>query len=355
MKEEKSLVINITTGTIVRAILLFASVFLLYFIRDVILIILFAVVVASGVYPAANWFQKRKVPRTLAVVIVYLIGFILLGFVFYLIVPTIFSEFVSFAGQIGNYVNQPFRQDILAELMALFPSSLANLFQNLASKSSEYIASFTSGFLTSAAKVFGGVVSFILIIVLSFYLSVQERGIQNFLRVVTPIQYEDYILDLWSRSRKKIGRWLQGQMLLALIVGVLSFLGLSILGVDYALTFALVAGFFEIIPIFGPILAAIPPALTALAVSPILALKVIILYIIIQQFENHLIYPLVVRKIVGIPPILTILAIVIGAELGGFMGVLLSMPLMTVLVEILHDIDLKKHPAEISAASSSEN
>ena len=115
--------------------------------------------------------------------------------------------------------------------------------------------------------------------------------------------------------------------------------------VEYALTFALLAAIFELIPIFGPILSAIPPVMVALIQSPTLALEVGILYIIIQQFENHLIYPLVVRKIVGVPSIMVILALVIGAQIGGFFGLLLAIPLAAVVIEVLDDLNYHKKQA----------
>jgi len=327
-----------------KAILLLVLVVFLYFIRDLVLVVLLSIVIASGVEPTVSWFQKRKIPRTAAVIVIYLIVFLFLGSIFYFIIPVIFSEFSSFSSNIELFLEKPSQLNILNNLFSGLPASVSGLFQIFSSRAADYISGFTSGFFHATAKIFGGALSFILTIILSFYLSVQKKGIENFLHIITPVQHEEYIIGLWLRARAKIGRWLQGQVLLGLLVGVLTFLGLTILGVNYALTFALLAGVFELIPIFGPILSAIPPTLIALATNPLLALKVIILYIIVQQFESHLIYPLVVRKIIGLPPVLTILGLVIGGELAGFMGIILSVPIITVIVEILNDIDAKKHP-----------
>lgn len=341
---DKNITINITSGTMLKLILLVLLALFLYFIRDIIVIILLSVVIASGVEPAAVWLQKRKIPRVPAVIFIYLAAFAFLGFIFYLLVPVVFSEFSSFSSNISTYLTSPFQAGVLGEIFSGLPSSFSSLLQDVSFKLADYISAFTAGFFHATAKIFGGALSFILIIILSFYLSVQKNGIENFLRIITPLQYEEYIIDLWLRSRHKIGLWIQGEVLLGTIVGVLTFLGLTILGVEYALTFALLAGLFELIPIFGPILSAIPPILITLSSNPILSLKIAVLYFIIQQFENHLIYPLVVRRIVGIPPVMTILALIIGAKLAGFMGIVLAVPVVTVLVEILNDIDLKKHP-----------
>ena len=121
---------------------------------------------------------------------------------------------------------------------------------------------------------------------------------------------------------------------MGVLVGVLVFLGLSILGVKYALLLAILSGLFEIIPVFGPIISAVPAIGIAFTQKPILGLSVLIPYSIVQQFENHLIYPLVVRKTIGIPPLLVIISIFIGGTLAGFFGILLAVPMATVFVDL---------------------
>jgi len=197
----------------------------------------------------------------------------------------------------------------------------------------------SGGFLRTVSAIFGGILGFILVIVFSFYFSVQETGVDDFLRIVTPMEYQDKAIDLWKRSQVKIGLWMQGQLVLAVLISVLVYLGLTILGVRYALLLAILAGIFELIPVFGPILSSIP----AIGISFIdggtsLALYVIGFYVIIQQFENHLIYPLVVTKVVGVPPLLVILALIVGANLAGFFGIILSVPAAAVIQELVRDI-----------------
>jgi predicted PurR-regulated permease PerM len=207
------------------------------------------------------------------------------------------------------------------------------------------------GALQSAGLFFGGVLSFILIVVLSFYLSSQERGIENFLRLITPVKSRTYIVDLWKRSQTKIGLWAQGQIMLGVVVGVLVFLVMTMLGIPSALFLALIAMMFELIPVFGPILSAIPgislafingihPLAHALSVDPGVKAGLIVagIYFVIQQIESHVIYPEVVRKIVGIPPVLVIIALVVGAKMAGFLGIILSVPITAILMEFLNDI-----------------
>lgn len=340
--DDKQVIINITTGTFLRAILVILLLFLLYFIKDIVLLVLFSVVLASGIEPWAHWFQKRKLSRIFGVILIYLIAILLMVAVFYLVVPPIFSEVSELSVSIPQYLDSAVQFKAIQGIFPELPESLSKVILSFADSAKVFLGNLTSGFVQTATSLFGGAFSLVMVLIISFYLSVQEKGIEHFLRVVSPINREDYVIDLWLRTRNKIGAWLKGQVLLGVLVGVLVYLGLTILGVEYALTLALLAALFELIPVFGATLAAIPAVAVAFLTSPTLALYVLILYVIIQQFENHLIYPLVVRKIVGVPPILVILSLIVGAKLAGFFGVLLSIPAVVLLMEIFEDMGKKK-------------
>lgn len=342
---QKNNTIEITTGTILKVFLLALLLIGLYFIRNIVAVVLFSIVIASAVAPAAKWFEQKRIPRVLSVLFIYLVMFLMLGLVFYLVVPTFISEVSGFASNLPKYFENPTYFQNLLSFLPISDGSLGTILQEVFVGLRDKISSLATGFFQATASIFGGALSFFMIIIISFYLSVQKDGLGSFLRIITPAEYENYILGLWERSRKKIGRWMQGQILLGVLVGVLVYLGLTILGVEYALTFALLAAVFELIPIFGPILASVPPIIMTFMHNPSLALMVVALYVIIQQFENHLIYPLVVRKIVGVPPIIVVLSIIVGGQLGGFFGILLAIPVATVLMEFLGDIADKKYSA----------
>lgn len=136
---------------------------------------------------------------------------------------------------------------------------------------------------------------------------------------------------------------MQGQLLLVVIIGVLTYLGLSIIGVENALFLSIVAAIFELIPVVGPILASIPAIGFALIQGGLtLAAIVLGIYVIIQQFESQLIHPLVVKKIVGIPALVAILALIIGAKIAGFLGVLIAVPVAGAIMEYINDVEKKK-------------
>jgi len=217
--------------------------------------------------------------------------------------------------------------------------SSAELLRNV----SATLAETTGGVFTTLSAFFGGLTSFVLIVVFSFYFSVQETGVDDFLRVVTPTAHQAYVLNLWKRSQGKIGKWMQGQLILGIIVGILLYMGLMILGIPNALLLAVLAAVFELIPVFGQFLAAIPALAIAFADGGFTALLLVGgLYVIVQQFEAHLIYPVVVKKVVGVPPLLVILALIVGAKLAGFLGILLSVPIAAAVQEFVADIDKEK-------------
>jgi len=206
------------------------------------------------------------------------------------------------------------------------------------------LASFLSrGVFSSISLIFGGVLNFVLILVLSFYLVAQEDGISKFLKMVTPIQHEQYVIGLWRRSQRKIGLWMQGQLLSSVLVMVLVYIALLLVGVPHALLLSVLAGVFELIPLFGATLAAIPTLFVAYTWGGMsITLVVAGIYILIQQLESHLISPLVAKKVVGISPIISIMALVIGGTLAGFLGVLVSVPVAAAIIEFISDFEERK-------------
>lgn len=373
--DNKTININITAGSIFKAIILVLMLWFLYVIKDVVLVVLVAIVIASGIDPLVLWLGKFKINRLLASIISYLgIVGISTGLLFFF-VPAVLNEAASFLTEMPKYLEttalwnplNSSKEDISTsqKIVQTLSDGVNNPDQLVSSAREQLKASMTGtafglgdlikaiqdissnvsdGFIKIVSAIFGGLLSFILIIVLSFYFLVQEDGVGNFLRLITPLQYEGYIIDLWKRSQRKIGQWMQGQILLGVIVAVMLYLGLMILGIKNALLLAVLAGVMEIIPMFGPVLSAIPAILTAFVGGGVTsALMVAGLCTIVQQFENHLIYPLVVKKVVGVSPVMVILSLIIGFNLAGFLGLFLSVPLTAVLIELIDDIDKDKH------------
>lgn len=333
-------IFSISSGSIFKVIAILALCFFLFYIKDVILAVLASVVIASALEPTIRFLLKYKIPRTGAVVIVYICLVVLIGLFFYFVVPVLLNELLALSQTLPDLINS-------LNLKSTDMSGIEKAIRGVSSSTSfsEYFTSITNVFSSlgknpfdTARYLFGGVSAAVIIIVLSFYLSAQHDGVGDFLRIVTPLRYESYVIGLWRRSQRNIARWMQGQLMLGLMVGFFVYLGLRILGIRHALILALISAIFEIIPVFGPILGSIPGIVISFVDGGIpLALLVAGLYVIVQQLESNVIYPLVVKKVIGVPPMVVIISLVIGLSLAGVLGVILSVPIATVLMEYLND------------------
>ena len=343
---DKNVHISISTSTVLKIAIVAALVWFLYQLGHLVLLVLTAVVISTALAPIVRRIMRVTRSRILAVIAVYLAMLSAFFLIFFFFVPSIMADIAEFITSIPTYLSALEHVGIFDQYTQLLgipspsqlsvPDILAGVRDSLSVQGVSEGMSSAVGF---ASTIFTGVFSFILIVVFSFYFTVLETGVDDFLEVVVPKKHQPYIIGLWKRSQHKIGLWLQGQLLLAFIMGVLVFLGLSILGVPHALVLALIASCLEIIPVFGPTLAALPAVAIAFTTGGLsLGLLTIALYVIAQQFENHLIYPLVVTRVVGVPPLMVILALLVGAHLAGILGIILSVPMAATLRELIADL-----------------
>ena len=350
----KNPITNISLGTIFNFFLVALFFFLVYYLRDIVLVVLTSIVIASFITIVANRLTKWHLNRTLTVVLIYAITISVLSVLFYFFLPVLIDEFYGFISSISGYFPQSailngLEAGTLSEAKYLVSGIQSNLTLSGLIESAKYVSGTSGNLVDSLSLAFGGIFNLILIVVISFYFSIQEKGIENFLKVIIPQSHEDYAIDLWNRSQRKIALWVRGQLLLGLLIGILIYLGLSILGVPYALLLAMTAAIFELVP-FGIVLAAVPGVIFSyLAGGLTLALMTTGFYIIVQQFENYLIQPLVVKKAVGISPLVVILSALIGFQLAGFWGLILAVPVAVSLFEYMNDLEKKKNLARSNA------
>jgi len=340
--------IEISTGTIFRAIVVILSVVLLYLLKEILVIFLLAIILASGIAPFANWLESKGIPRLLGVLLLYLVVFGLAIFVLSLIVPFLSQDFAQLTAVFPKVVEQVSSSLDEVQTGSRYFDFLGEI-QNILDALSTYLQQFSQSAVGLVVGIFGGVLSFLAIIVISFYLSVMKKGIESLLSSILPDKYEAYAIGLWKRSEIQVGRWLQGQLLISLLVGLLVYVGLSVMGVKFALVLGILAMLLEIVPVAGPILAALPAIGLAFLQSPTLGIWVIVLYTVIQQVESHVILPLVLGKTTGLNPVAVIMALLIGAQLAGIVGAILAVPIATIIVEVINDMARNK---ELRRASS---
>ncbi len=348
-EEPKQYIVKIDNRTILNVVLVILMLLALYFLRDLVLVILTSIVLASFNEGVVRKLARYKVPRTLSVVIVYFISLAFIFGLFYVFAPILMAELSSLVQSLGTYVPQGSVFQVFQPANITGTQNVISTVSGNTSSIADVVRSVQSlldgasgGFIQAMTIVFGGILNVILIAVITFYLSVQDHGIESFLRILSPIKHEEYVVGLWKRAERKIGLWMQGQLLLGVIVGVIIYLGLTLLGVKYALVISLLTAILELIP-FGIILAGLIGCVFAYSSGSIaLAVKVFFLYLIVQQFENYLIAPLIVNKVIGISPLVVILSLLIGAELAGLWGLLLGIPVAVCLLEYFSDIEKGK-------------
>lgn len=342
--------ISISTGTIIRVALIGIGIYGLFYLKSVLLPVLVAIVIASFVEVISIDLKERyRIPRKLSVVLLFFIGLTMLGLLIYFVLPMIVNEFGQLAGQLSKILPKaqflkPFSDQTLATgAQKIFDSVTDGGSVNQVVLGAKQVASsISAGVFGSLTEIFGGLLNFILILVMSFYLSMQDRGVETFLRIITPSKNEEMIVALWSRVERKIAKWLKGQIMLGLIIFLLSYTVLSIAGVKYALVLALLCGALEMIP-YGITFGIIPSVLVTLfEVGPTTALWVLVAMVIIQQAENYILVPMLFRKIIGVPPLIVIIALLVGFKLAGLLGMILAMPMAVLLLEILDNVQADK-------------
>lgn len=333
--------VDIGTRLLLRAMLLVGGVYLLYLLRDVVIVVLFAVLTAAALIPAINKLRAWGLSRTAAVILTYtvlfLVGVTLVG----IFIPVLFIEIKEFLSHWPQYTEQ------LSMLLSGWDTYTQNLglsfdkqvlLANLEGSMSEWFG----GFFSTTIGFFQGFIHAIGFFFLALYLSLEEKGIEKFFLILTPDEYHKHALSLASRMQGKVSQWLLGQVLLMMIAFVIYYIGLLIIGVPYALAIAFFGGLMEIIPYIGPVLAAIPAIIIGLLYSPGLGLAALIFYLIAHQVEAHIIAPQVMKRSANLNPVVLIIAILVGIELGGPLGVILAVPMTMVLSVFVEDIFEKK-------------
>lgn len=331
--------VNISSLTIAKVLLVTLLLVFLWAIHDIIAMVFVAWVIASALDPWVDRLQHWRIPRGLGILSVYIAAGIVFVGVIMLLVPSVANELTSIARNFPTYY-QPIQNSLNNLRTTGEEIGLLTTIQQVLDNTVQGLSSLTSGLYKAVASVFGGFVTLIGILVIAFYLTVEEDGIKKFVRSLSPIAYQPYVIKKINEIQRRLSNWLWGQVVLMFFIGSITGLSLWILGVKYSLVLGILAGMLEFIPIIGPTLAAIPAiffAFTDYAHQPFKPLFVLIIFVVIQQVENHFLVPRVMRRAVGLNPIIVIMALLIGAKLGGFVGVILAVPSVAIIDVFLED------------------
>lgn len=342
----KPLRINITTATIVKTVAILLLLYLAFLVKEVLALVFVALIFASAFDPWVDFMQRRKWPRALSITLIYLIVIGLVTAMIYVMVPILVKEATDLANNFPYYFNK--LSDFLDNLRRAFGHyGLADNFQNNLDNLAATLSGWTLQLVSAVYGAFNGLFSVFLVMVLTFYMVVEENAIKKIVWSLTPAKSQAYALNLVGRMQLQIGYWLRGQLILCLSIFLLTYLGLSILGVKYALLLALIAGITEAIPYLGPVLGGVPAVLLALTQSPRLALVVIVMYLIIQQLENNVLVPQIMKRAANVNPITSIIVLLVGYKIGGVAGAVIAIPVATAVSVGLKDLFNYKEKKEL--------
>ena len=319
------------------------GVLVLYFIRNLIGYVLLAFVLSSALRPGVDWLQKKKIPRFLGGIIVFILLFTFFGLILYFTFPPFVNEIQSFVSTLPQYW-QNFLLWLPRFEMWLETSPFGGNIREAINQYIQKLSQGVAGLIGFVSGVFGKILNLILIIVLIFYFSVEEKISEKFypfLIMKEKTRQEEVkkrISKYWKIAQDQAGRWLQGYILLGFIVGIMVYIGLSILGIRYSLILAVLAGILEIIPWLGPVAAGLMGTLIALLQGGwSIALWTTFVFFIVQQIENYLIIPVVMKSRIDLDPLLTLIILFVGAKLGGTLGMVLAVPMGAILLAFLKE------------------
>jgi predicted PurR-regulated permease PerM len=332
------LIVEITWGTLWKVLALLALVAGIFFARDILIAAVLAIVIATSLDPAVSWLERRRIPRILGTLAVYIVGIFLISLILYVILPLFLTELNDILANSNDILGN------LIESMGIQSTVL----QTIAVSLNEFTNNLLGGQTTLAsvlAQLLGGVLITIIVFVISFYLTIGRDGVERFMQAVLPQRFHSGALSVFERVRVKISHWFAGQLFLSLVIGIATFIGLVLLDVQYAFILAITAALFELVPYVGPIFAGSAAVLTAMGQSTTLGLYTLGVFVAIQQLESHLLIPAVNKYTTNLNPVIVILSLLIGGKLLGIVGVLLAVPLAVLFQEIL------KHRAHVRGES----
>lgn len=315
--------IEISYRTIVFIAIFALALWVVYQIRSIILALFVALILMSALNPSVKRLESWKFPRWLAILIIYVATLAVIGLAVGGIIPPLIEQTTNLINQIPQFFEQ-FKllgvdEKLIASQLSQFTSIPANLIK------------FIFGF-------FSNIISVLAVAVITFYLLLERKNFDGYLATLFGPGKEETIERVMDKIEVKLGTWVRGELLLMTFVGLISYIGYRIIGIDYALPLAILSFIFEVIPNIGPIVSAVPAIIVGLVMSPFHGLAVVGWAFLTHQTENAFLVPKVMKKVVGINPLVSLLSMAIGFQLAGVGGAILAIPTVIVIEIIAAEI-----------------
>lgn len=315
--------IEISSKTIIFTVGFILMLGVIWLIKDLIFSLFIAFIIAGALRQPVDFLEKKRIPRSISSFIVYFIFVFTIFYLFALIIPPLAGEIIVLFKNLPNII------------IKVFPTLSSNFNLSFLSNNIPSLANETINLIKT---VFSNVIFVTSTLFFGFYFLLEKNLAQRLLGNFFDDMELNKINLISERAQKRMSGWFWGEIILMIVIGLLTYVGLSLMGMKYALALAVLSGLLEVVPNLGPITATIPAFFIGLSQSYVSGLSIIALYLTIQQLENSLIVPFVMKKAVGIHPIITLIALIIGGKLAGIMGVILAIPttifLETILIEM---------------------
>jgi len=327
----RQVTIKIDFWSVVKLLIFLLLIVVFYLIRDIVLLLLIAIIIALIFVPLVDFLEKKKVSRLLTTVLIYL--FILVVIVGLVIpaVPVLSHEVNALLQRLPDYY------DKINQYFSISNKSWGEVTRNFLINWISAPGTVTKGLFGVVGTVFGWILVVVLIFVISFYLTLQKQALKEIFKKIMPSRYHHAMERMADLIQKDVGGWVRGLLIGALVVGVLSYIGLLAVGIKFALLLAVLAALGELIPWIGQWVVAIFTILVALVQSPIQALIIAVYYLFIQQIQGNFISPKLMQRLVGLNPLLVIIAILIGSKLAGMAGLILAVPILTIVIILVKE------------------
>ena len=327
--------IEFSISSLLLVIAVGAGLVLAFLLRNIILSVFIAFILAAAIEPMLKFLQRFKLPKSLSLAITYALALGALALMAFIVFPPLVHQVELF---VRNLTNLTSRAVEVVAGSGVNEAEIQQYTQRLLDFVFGRAEQISNSVLQVGLGVLSGVTSVVTIVVISFYIVAQKSELYDGLIYLMPKKSYEQVRLILPKVERKLGLWLRGQLLLGLLIGVLTWIGLTILQIDYALPLAIIAGILELVPLIGPILAAIPSIIIGLTISPAMAVAVTLLYLIVQQLESNLIVPKVMERAVGLNPLLIIIALLAGGSLMGIMGAIIAVPVAVVVSAILEEV-----------------
>lgn len=303
--------IEISSKTIVFTTLFLIALTVAWRLREIFILLFICFIFMQALNPSIVRLEKLKVPRPLAIIILYLIILGFLSFALAGIVPILVEQTTALINSIPNLIQNT----------SLFGASAYDISSQL-----KILEGLPTSIARTALSLVSNLFSAFVVFMITFYLLMERRNFGGYSFSFFGSRGKDKAVKIIDQLEIRLGSWVNAEIFLMTIIGLLSYIGYLILGLKYAVPLAIIAGILEIVPNIGPTVATILAAIVGWTISPFTAVLAIIWGIIVQQLENNFIVPKIMKETIGLNPLITILLIASGAKLGGVLGAVLAVP-----------------------------